>query len=90
VALGATPPGILKLVAGHSAVLLGFGLLAGTALAVFAVRPLAAFLVPGVKPADPVNFVIVGTVLSLVALAATTAPALRALRVDPMDALRHE
>jgi ABC-type antimicrobial peptide transport system permease subunit len=75
---------------GHSAALVGAGLVAGTVLAVFAVRPLAMFLLPGVKPADPVNFILVGAVLSLVAIAATAAPALRALRIDPMAALRHE
>jgi len=59
-------------------------------LAFFAVQPLAMFLIPGVRPADPLNFLVVGAVLSLVAVAATAAPAIRALRVDPMVALRHE
>jgi ABC-type lipoprotein release transport system permease subunit len=60
------------------------------ALAVFAVRPLAMFLAPEVRPTDLTNFVVVGAVLALVALAATIAPAVRALRVDPVVALRHE
>jgi putative ABC transport system permease protein len=75
---------------GHSAALLGAGLAAGMTLAFFAVQPLAMFLIPGVRPADPLNFLVVGAVLSLVAVAATAAPAIRALRVDPMVALRHE
>jgi ABC-type antimicrobial peptide transport system permease subunit len=90
VALGATPRSVLKMVMGHSAALLGAGLGAGMTLAFFAVQPLAMFLIPGVRPADPLNFLVVGTVLSLVAVAATAAPAIRALRVDPMVALRHE
>jgi putative ABC transport system permease protein len=90
VALGATPGSILKMVMGQSATLLITGLATGTALAVFAVQPLGMFLVPGVRPSDPLNFVIVGAALSLVAVAASAAPAIRALRVDPMVALRHE
>jgi len=43
-----------------------------------------------VRPADAANFVVVAAVLCAVALAATVAPALRALRVDPVVALRHE
>jgi putative ABC transport system permease protein len=66
------------------------GIAIGMALAVFAVRPLAMFLAPEVRPTDLTNFVVVGAVLALVALAATVAPAVRALRVDPVVALRHE
>jgi putative ABC transport system permease protein len=62
----------------------------GLGLAVVAVRPLSMFLVPGVRPTDPANFVVVACALSLVAALATVAPTLRALRVDPAVALRHE
>jgi ABC-type lipoprotein release transport system permease subunit len=62
----------------------------GMTLAVFAVRPLAMFLVPEVRPADLSNFAVVGLVLWVVALAASLSPALRALRADPAVALRHE
>jgi predicted permease len=89
-ALGATPRGVLGLVTGQSAVLALTGITIGTALAALAVRPLTLFLIPEVHPVDPLNFVIVGTVLGLVVLAATISPALRALRVDPAIALRHE
>ena len=74
----------------HSLGLVSVGIGAGMLLAVVAVRPLALFLIPDVRPTDPLNFVAVGAVLSIVALIATVAPAVRALRVDPLTALRHE
>jgi ABC-type lipoprotein release transport system permease subunit len=70
--------------------LVGAGTAVGLAIAAVAVRPLAAYLVPGVSPGDPLNFAVVAGVLFLVALAATAAPALRALRIDPLTALRHD
>jgi ABC-type antimicrobial peptide transport system permease subunit len=90
VALGATPGAVLTLVVRHSLGLVSIGIGAGMLLAAFAVRPLALFLIPDVRPTDPLNFLAVGAVLSIVALIATVAPALRALRVDPLTALRHE
>ena len=53
-------------------------------------RPLAMFLVPGLSPTDPLTFLSVIALLAAVAIAATIGPALRALRVDPMVALRYE
>jgi putative ABC transport system permease protein len=44
----------------------------------------------GVKPRDPVVFVIVPLALSAVALLSVWLPARRALRVDPATALRHD
>jgi ABC-type antimicrobial peptide transport system permease subunit len=90
VALGASPASIMSMVLRQSFALVAAGVGAGIALAVFAVRPLAMFLVPEVRPTDFTNFVVVAAVLCAVALAATVAPALRALRVDPVVALRHE
>ncbi len=90
VALGATPAAILRMVAGESARLVAAGMAIGLGLAVLAVRPLSMFLVPGVRPTDAANFVVVAGALSLVAALATVAPTLRALRVDPAVALRHE
>jgi putative ABC transport system permease protein len=89
-ALGATPGSILGMVLRQSFTLVTAGVAVGTALAVFAVRPLAAFLIPEVRPADPANFLVVGAVLAFVALLATVSPAMRALRVDPVVALRHD
>jgi ABC-type antimicrobial peptide transport system permease subunit len=90
IALGATPGSVLQLVIRQSAILSGVGAAIGLAIAVFAVRPLAFFLLPEVSPTDPTTFVLVALALFLVAVAATVGPALRALRVDPVVALRHE
>ena len=89
-ALGATPGRILRTVVGESAALVACGLGIGIALAVLAVRPLAMFLIPEVRPNDPATFLTVAGVFAMVALVATLAPAMRALRVDPVVALRHE
>jgi predicted permease len=90
VALGATPANVLAIVVGQSLRLVTAGVAIGLAMAVVAVRPLSMFLVPEVRPADPMNFVTVASVLALVAGLATVAPTARALRVDPAVALRHE
>ena len=44
----------------------------------------------GVKPSDPLTFAAVPVILIAVALAAAFIPALRATRVDPLEALRHD
>jgi putative ABC transport system permease protein len=44
----------------------------------------------GVRPADPITFAGVAILLALVAMAASYVPTRRAMRVDPMVALRHE
>jgi putative ABC transport system permease protein len=90
VALGATPSNVFAMVTGQSFRLVAAGMVIGLALAAVAVRPLSMFLVPEVRPADPMNFVAIAFVLSLVAGLATVAPTVRALRVDPAVALRHE
>jgi putative ABC transport system permease protein len=90
VALGATPANVLAMVVGQSLKLVTVGMAIGLAVAAVAVRPLSMFLVPEVRPADPLNFVAVACALALVASLATAAPTARALRVDPAVALRHE
>jgi predicted permease len=90
IALGATPAAVLRAVYRRSLGLAGAGMAIGLALAFFATRPVAMFLVPGLSTSDPAAFVAVVAVLGAVALFATWTPAIRALRVDPMTALRYE
>jgi putative ABC transport system permease protein len=89
VALGARPRDVLRLVLGQSLGLVAAGLTLGLALTVLAGRLLAAQLF-GVRPSDPWNLLAVAGVLVLTALLASHLPARRALRVDPVTALRSE
>jgi ABC-type antimicrobial peptide transport system permease subunit len=61
----------------------------GMVLAFGLTRFIASFLF-GVKAWDPMVFIVVPILLSAVALFAVCLPALRASRIDPIDALRHE
>jgi predicted permease len=89
VTLGAQPADILKTVARDALIFSLTGLVIGSAIAVAATRMLSAMLV-AVSPTDPVVYLAVTAFTILIAVAATAVPALRALRVDPMVALRYE
>jgi hypothetical protein len=89
VALGACPPDVLRLVLGQSLGLAACGLVLGLAMALLSGRLLAGLLF-GVGAADPWNLAAVAGVLALTAGLASQAPARRALRVDPVTALRSE
>jgi ABC-type antimicrobial peptide transport system permease subunit len=65
------------------------GVVIGVAAAFYLTRFIASFLF-GVKPLDPLVFTVVPILLSSVALLAVLLPALRASRVDPINALRYE
>jgi ABC-type antimicrobial peptide transport system permease subunit len=88
-ALGAKPRDVLTLVLGQGigATLIGIalGIVAGIALT----RTMASLLF-GVKPTDAFTFASVAVLLLLVAITASYIPARRAMRTDPLAALRHE
>ncbi|HEY7481563.1 MAG TPA: ABC transporter permease [Gemmatimonadales bacterium] len=89
IALGAVPREILGLVLSQGAWLAAFGIAAGLAGAFAATRLLASLLF-GVGPTDATTFVATATALAVVAALASLLPALRAVRTDPVDALRAE
>jgi predicted permease len=88
-ALGARPTNIFRLVIGQGMRLVIVGLVIGAAGALASASLLAKLLF-GVKGADPVTFVGVSVVLIVAAILACYLPARRAMRVDPMVALRYE
>ena len=87
VALGARPKDVLLMLVRQSAVLILVGLAAGVGAALLMARLVEALLF-GVTAADPVTFVGTAVLLALTMLAATLIPARRAVRVDPLAALR--
>jgi len=89
VALGAGRGDVLRLVLGQSARLVALGLVLGLALAAIGARAAGALLF-GVQPIDPASYAGTAFVLVLVGLAASYAPARRALGVDPAVSLRSE
>jgi putative ABC transport system permease protein len=88
-ALGARPIDVLRMVLTEGAQLAGTGVVIGLALC-FALTRLISSLLFGITAADPVTFVGVCAILMAVALLACYFPARRAMRLDPMVALRYE
>jgi len=89
VALGAQQGQVLRLIMRQGLVLAASGVAVGIALALIFTRLLRSLLF-GVQPFDPVTFIGVAFLLTLIALAACYLPARRAMRVDPVVALRYE
>lgn len=88
-ALGATRGRILSSVLAQGMRIAAAGVLAGALISLASGRLLAGFLY-AVKPADPATLFSVATLLLCCAFAATLLPAWRAMRVDPVRALRNE
>jgi predicted permease len=88
-ALGASRADVGRLVLRRGAMMVAIGAAAGLAACVIA-GPLLAHLLYGVSPRDPAGLLTGPLVLGLVALLAIWLPARRAIRLDPMTALRSE
>ncbi len=89
IALGASRGDVVRLVLRGAFLLIAFGLILGIPLSLVTSRVLSSQLY-GLNPLDPVPIAIAGAVLGLFGLIATLVPVQRAMRVDPMVALRHE
>jgi putative ABC transport system permease protein len=88
-ALGSQRRGVLRLILGEVAVLIGIGLAVGIALTLAGSKA-ASSLLFGLKPRDPFTLALAALILAGIGLAASFMPARRASRLDPMTALRYE
>ena len=89
IALGAGTSSVLRLVLGQGVALAGFGLALGLIGAIAVTRLLTTMLFQ-VRPNDPVIYLAVAILLTMVALLASYVPARRASKIDPLNALRQE
>lgn len=88
-AIGGTPHDILKLVIRQGMLPLAIGLIIGLA-ASFAVNRLLTSVLVHISPADPITLVAASAVLIVAGALGCLIPARRAMRVDPVVALRNE
>lgn len=88
-ALGAQPANVLRLVLGQGMRIALIGLAIGVVASLGLARLMSSLLF-GVSASDPLTFIMVVLLLALIALLAMYIPAYRAMRLDPMVALRHE
>lgn len=88
-ALGAEPTGVARMIVSQGMRLAFIGLVPGVLLAYAAARGMSALLF-GVKPTDPASTLVAVALVLLVTLSGSLLPALRAVRVSPMLALRVE
>jgi putative ABC transport system permease protein len=89
IALGATKQEILQNVLARGMAPVIAGIIAGAAAAILSTRLLASMLF-AIEPNDPPTFIAITTLLGLVAFVGCVIPARRAIRVDPVKALRTE
>jgi putative ABC transport system permease protein len=88
-ALGAAASDVMRMVLVHGLKLASLGTAIGL-VASFGAARLMSSLLYGVRPTDPLAFGASAMIVLLVALGASYGPARRALRLDPLDALRSE
>ena len=88
-ALGAPHPRLVRSVVARGIRLAVFGLFAGLLVSLGLAR-LISSLLTGVSPTDTLTYAVVAALLLAITALASLAPARRAVRVDPMDALRYE
>jgi ABC-type antimicrobial peptide transport system permease subunit len=88
-ALGAAHADVLRLIVGQGLKVVAIGLAMGIALALLSTRLISSLLY-GVRPSDAATLAVASLGLLVVAFLATYIPARRAMRVDPMVALRYE
>jgi ABC-type lipoprotein release transport system permease subunit len=88
-ALGASPGDVLRLFLRQALLLATVGIVVGLACAAAMTQLLTSMLF-GVEPSDPLTYAAVIVMLASVAVLASYAPARRAMRVDPIVALRYE
>jgi ABC-type antimicrobial peptide transport system permease subunit len=86
--LGAKPSAVMAQVLREGALQAGIGLIAGLGASLALMRGMRTILF-GIEPTDPITLASVGVSLMLVALLAVAIPAIRAMRVDPVTALRN-
>jgi ABC-type antimicrobial peptide transport system permease subunit len=89
VALGAIPGHVIRIASRHALVPAFAGLALGVAGALATTRLLSSYLVD-IKPLDLPTFTGALAILALAAVLAGVIPARRALRIEPIEALRHE
>jgi ABC-type antimicrobial peptide transport system permease subunit len=89
IAIGASKTQVLVMVLGRGLTLIGAGLVIGIIVGLATSRGIAGLLF-GVQPTDPWIFAAVAGLMILTGMAAAYVPARRAVRIDPMQALREE
>jgi len=88
-ALGAPRTSVMRMVLSQAIVLVAAGVFAGLAVAALLAQSIRGLLV-GVQPTDPITFVLTAAVLVCIAVLASYFPARRAMRIDPLVALRYQ
>jgi ABC-type antimicrobial peptide transport system permease subunit len=88
-ALGAQKFDVLRMVLKDGARMTLAGIILGIVGALALTRLMRTMLY-GVRPTDPLTFISVAAVLGAIAMLACYVPARRAMKVDPMEALRHQ